>query len=141
MTTKLWELTYRNTSRLWVVDSEYPLLGSLATMLKYDREWKRLRAKSNLASGVILHKPSWDSAAFPKAAYEADVGAATIWTLITHHMYGEEMAAWSRREGVIVLGFGETGDLRHQRFQNPLTRTDFGRYPAGQAQARAFGGH
>ena len=34
MTTKLWELTYRNTSRLWVVDSEYPLLGSLATMLK-----------------------------------------------------------------------------------------------------------
>jgi len=39
-----------------------------------------------------------------------------IWRLIAHHERPAEMAEWSRRQGVIAIGWGGMGDLRHQPF-------------------------
>ena len=39
-----------------------------------------------------------------------------IWRLIAHHEHPAEMAEWSRRQGVIAIGWGGVGDLRNQPF-------------------------
>jgi len=39
-----------------------------------------------------------------------------VWRLIAHHEHPTEVAEWSRREGVIAIGWGWMGDLRQQVF-------------------------
>ncbi len=41
-----------------------------------------------------------------------------IWRLIAHHERPAEMAEWSRRQGVIAIGWGGTDDLHQQHFRN-----------------------
>lgn len=41
-----------------------------------------------------------------------------IWRLIAHHQRPAEMAEWSRRQGVIAIGWDGMKDLRNQRFGN-----------------------
>ncbi len=39
-----------------------------------------------------------------------------VWRLMAHHEFPERAAQWSQREGVLAIGWGETGDLNKQRF-------------------------
>ncbi len=41
-----------------------------------------------------------------------------IWRLIAHHEHPAQMAEWSRRQGVIAIGWGGTNDLSKQRFSS-----------------------
>lgn len=41
-----------------------------------------------------------------------------IWRLVAHHERPEEVAEWSRRERTIAIGWGGTGDLNLNNFQN-----------------------
>lgn len=41
-----------------------------------------------------------------------------IWRLIPHHEQPVKFAEWSRRKGVLAIGWGQMGDLRQQRFHS-----------------------
>ncbi len=41
-----------------------------------------------------------------------------VWRLMAHHEYPAEMAEWSRRQGVLAIGWGGVGDLSKQQAHN-----------------------
>ncbi len=46
-----------------------------------------------------------------------------VWRIVAHHERPAEMAEWSRREGVIAIGWGGMGDLRQRQFRNEVDLT------------------
>lgn len=55
-----------------------------------------------------------------------------IWRLMSHHQRPQEVAEWIRREGVVAIGWGGTGNLDKQHFYNEaeLKRIVNGSHPS-----------
>jgi hypothetical protein len=138
-------------SSLWVVNQNYPLLGSLAAVQRYDREHRdaaRRRADATTDGGDAGSRRAATFTVPPSPSPQVGTGRTgggtiTVWRLITHHERGEEVAEWSRREGIIAVGFGGTGDLAIRR---PLDASDLTRmigdnHPDSSTSNRVNGGH
>ncbi len=65
-----------------------------------------------------------------------------IWRLVAHHVHPAQMAEWSRKNGVIAIGWGGVGDLRNHSFgSEPELRRLIARgHPASSASNCVNGG-
>lgn len=119
--------TGQHNSALWFVGPEYDLLPRRATPRYRPIE---IREEKPAPTASRQSSPS------------AGTGAVNVWRLITHHERAAEMAEWSRREGVIAVGWGGTGDLRQRGFhdQEELTRIVGDAHSPISVSSRVHGG-
>jgi hypothetical protein len=137
--------TGRKNSRLWVVNKDYPLLGSQAAVMEYDKERKKQQssvAKEEEQSSRRMAATTTHTLRAQEST-STGKGSINIWRLIAHHELGEEVAQWSRREGVIAVGHGGMGDLNKRHFQNAsdLAQIIAANHPHSSTSNCVNGGH
>jgi hypothetical protein len=65
-----------------------------------------------------------------------------VWRLVAHHEHPAKVTEWCRREGVIAIGWGNTGDLQRCSFQSATELTGLlaATHPGSNPSSLANGG-